>query len=160
MISTAYFGPESSPENNRIVGEFVSCLIWGEPGRMRDYCSMGVFENGRLVAGTLYHNWYPDNGVIELTSASLTRRWLTRPVIEAMFRLPFEVLGCQLVALRVSDRNDVMVHIARSFGFEEVHIPRLRGRDEGEFIFTLTDDAWRASPFRRKSHGQKFAVAA
>ena len=110
---------------------------------------MGVFEDGDLVAGTLYHNWHPENGVIELTSASTTRKWLTKRVVNAMFHLPFHTLDCQMCVLRVSERNKVMVHIARSFGFGEVFIPRLRGRDEGEFIFTFTDDQWRDSPYNR-----------
>lgn len=132
-----------------MVGDFVSSLIWGAPGEITDYCSMGVFDDGRLVAGTLYHNWQPQSGVIELTSASTTKRWLTRSVVRSMFDLPFGRLGCQMCALRVSERNEGMVSIARSFGFSEVHIPRLRGRDEGEFIFSYTDDQWDASPYNR-----------
>jgi RimJ/RimL family protein N-acetyltransferase len=149
LIETAYFGPQSSPLENRTVGDFVSSIIWGRPGEVTEYCSMGVFEDGNLVAGTLYHNWHPENGVIELTSASTTRKWLTKRVVNAMFRLPFHTLDCQMCVLRVSERNKVMVHIARSFGFSEVFIPRLRGRDEGELIFTFTDDQWRDSPYNR-----------
>lgn len=153
MIETHYFGPHSFPEENKVVGDFVSRLIWGKSGRLTDYCSMGVFDDGRLIAGTLYHNYYPENGVVELTSASTTKRWLTRRVIQAMFHLPFNMLGCQMVVLRVSERNTNMVHIARSFGFTEVYIPRLYGRDEGAYVFTLTDDQWATSPYNRR--GQK-----
>jgi RimJ/RimL family protein N-acetyltransferase len=147
MLSTAYFGPESSPAANSAVGDFVSELIWGIKGAVRDYCAMGVFEGQNLVAGTLYHNWQPEAGVIELTSASLDKRWLTRPVVRSMFRLPFDVLSCQMVVLRVSERNKRMIRIARSFGFSETLIPRLRGRDEAEYIFFYTDDQWRTSPY-------------
>lgn len=109
---------------------------------------MAVIEDGQIIAGTLYHNWHPDEGVIELTSFSLSKRWLTKRVINAMFNLPFACLGCQLVVLRVSERNTVMCHIARSFGFTEVYIPRLRGKEEGEFIFSYTDDQWLTSKYR------------
>lgn len=149
MLRTEYFGPRSSPLPNAEVGNFVTGLIWEGDGYITDYCSMGVFDGDELVAGTLYHNWHPDNGIIELSSASKTRRWLTKPVIRAMFHLPFEILGCQMCVLRVSERNKAMVRIAKSFGFSEVFIPRLRGRDEGEFIFTYTDDQWRLSPYNR-----------
>ena len=149
MLEPRYFGPRSAPAENKAVGDFVSRLIWGEAGQVAEYCSMGVFDGTKLVAGTLYHNWQEDAGVIELTSASTTKRWLTRRVIQAMFHLPFNMLGCQMVVLRVSERNSNMIHIARSFGFTEVYIPRLRGRDEGEYIFTLTDDQWRDSPYNR-----------
>lgn len=149
MIDAAYYGPRSTPVENELVGDFVSELIWGNAGHIRDYCSMGVFEDGALIGGTLYHNWHPESGVIELSSASTDPRWLTRKVIEAMFSLPFDVLGCQMCVLRVSERNERMVRIARKFGFSEYLIPRLRGRDENEFIYTLTDDQWAASPYNR-----------
>lgn len=106
---------------------------------------MAVFHDGRMVAGTLYHNWQPDSGVIELTSASTDRRWLSRHVVKTMFQTAFDMIGAQLVALRVSERNAGMVEIAQRFGFQGVLIPRLRGRDEAEWLFTLTDDDWRAS---------------
>ena len=133
---------------NPVANQAVGIFVCREANiTISDYCSMGVFDDGELIAGTLYHNYYPDYGVIELSSASISKRWLTKHVINAMFFLPFTRLGCQLVVLRVSERNRSMVAIARKFGFEEVYIPRLRGRDEGEFVFTLTDDVWRASKY-------------
>lgn len=148
-MTPMYFGPRSSPLQNRTVGRFVCELIWQKAEAIRDYCSMGVFSRDQLVAGTLYHNWQPETGVIELTSASLEKRWLTRPVINAMFELPFQRLGCQMVVLRVREDNDNMQGIARSFGFDEYFIPRLGGRDKGEHIFTFTDDQWASSKFRK-----------
>lgn len=146
-----YFGPQSSPLQNSTVGRFVCELIWQKAEAIRDYCTMGVFDNDKLVAGTVYHNFFPKNGVIELTSASLSKRWLTRNVVNAMFELPFKRLGCQMVVLRVLEDNDNMVCIARSFGFDEHFIPRLGGRDKGEYIFTLTDDQWSFSKFRKSA---------
>lgn len=142
MIETIYHSPSASPLPNKTVADFVSTIVFGAPEMFDKYCTMGVHEDGKLIAGTIYHNYQPNEGVIELTSASTSKRWLTRNVINAMFALPFERLGCQLVVLRVSERNTGMCKIARKFGFDEVYIPRLRGRDEGEFIFTLTDDTW------------------
>jgi RimJ/RimL family protein N-acetyltransferase len=147
MITTCYFHPSINPVENAKVGSFVSNLIWQGKQYIEGFVSMAVFDDAELIAGTLYHNHYPENGIIELTSASLSRRWLTRPVVKAMFSLPFDFLDVQMVVLRVSERNKSMLRIARSFGFSEVYIPRLRGRDEGEFIFTYTDDQWRASPY-------------
>lgn len=152
MIITEYYGPQTNPESNEIIGDFVSEVIWGEKGKIENYCSMAVIDDGKLIAGTLYHNWHPDAGVIELSSASLSKRWLTRPVIRAMFHLPFDRLRCQLVVLRVSERNKVMCDIARTFGFTEVYIPRLRSREEGEFIFSYTDDQWRASKYYKEDN--------
>jgi len=145
-----YFHPTLNEAENARVGEFVSRLIWKGEAAVDKFFSMAVFEGQNLVAGTLYHNWYPEHGVIELSSGSTTKRWLTRRVVQAMFDLPFKILGCQMVVLRVSEKNAEMVRIAKSFGFHGKLIPRLRGRDEAEWIFTYTDDQWRSSPYNRE----------
>lgn len=136
-------GPRSSPELNSAIGDFVSYEIWGEPGRVENFCSLGVFNSEKLIAGVLYHNHYPDAGVIEMTAAAVSKLWLTRPVLKAMFSLPFDRFGCQLCVLRISETNHNMLRIAQKFGFEAYRIPRLRGRGEDEIICTLTDDRWR-----------------
>lgn len=118
------------------------------------YCgAVGIAENGQLIGGTCFHNWYEKDGVVEMTSASITSKWLTRRMIRAIFNYAFELLECQLVVMRVSENNTVMVNIARRFGCSGYLIPRLRGRNEAEWIFTLTDDQWRSSPFRRTING-------
>jgi len=139
-----YYSKTINPAANNAVGIFVCREA---DITINDFCSMGVFEDGDLIAGTLYHNYYPDYGIIELSSASISKRWLTKSVINAMFFMPFTRLGCQMIVLRVSERNKIMIGIARKFGFEETFIPRLRGRDEGEFIFTLTEEAWKESKY-------------
>ena len=138
----AYYWPQTSAAENSAVGDFVSRIIWGEPARIRDFCSMGVFHGGRLVAGTLYHNWQPSEGVIELSSGSTTPRWLCKPVIKAMFHLPFAMLDARLCVLRVSEHNATMRAIARRFGFQETIIPRLRGDSEAECVYTLSASDW------------------
>lgn len=148
-------GPESSPDLNNLIGEFVSRLIWGQPDQIEKFCSLGVFSESQLVAGVLYHNWHPAAGVIEMSAASLTKKWLTRAVLKAMFALPFEKLGCQLCVLRVSEQNKPMVRIAKAYGFQDHLIPRLRGRNEAEHILTLADDTWRANGFHKEhANGQ------
>lgn len=144
MIHTMYYSKTFNPAANNAVGIFV-CREAGIA--INEFCSMGVFEDGYLIAGTLYHNYYPEYGIVELSSASISKRWLTKSVINAMFFLPFTRLGCQMIILRVSERNKVMIGIARKFGFDETFIPRLRGRDEGEFVFTLTIEAWKESKY-------------
>lgn len=100
-------------------------------------------EGLTMVAGTVYHNFYREAGVIELSSAADHPRWLTRKSLQFMFGYPFDQLGCQLVVLRMSERNERMRGIAQRFGFSETIIPRLRGRDEAEVVCCLTVEQWR-----------------
>jgi RimJ/RimL family protein N-acetyltransferase len=147
VIGVKYSDVKRNAEFNEAVGDFVSSIIYGEPGRFERYSTLAVHDNGRLIAGVLYHHFHPRDGVIEMSAGSTDKRWLTRFVLRAMFAVPFEVLGCQLVVLRVSERNTPMLRIAKAYGFNEFVIPRLRGRTEAEHILTLSDDDWRANRF-------------
>lgn len=109
--------------------------------------AFGVAENGALIGGTAFHNYYPKEGVVEMSSASVSSRWLTRKMIHTIFSYAFDLLGCQLVVMRVSIDNSRMMNIARRFGFNIYTIPRLRGRMEAEAVCTYTDDQWADSPF-------------
>lgn len=147
-------GSTLRPALNTLLGDFVSVHLWKEAGRFDRFSSFGVFHDGRLIAGLLWHNWQPEAGVIELSAAAIDRRWLTRQALRTMFDVPFRGWGCQLAVLRVSPRNAWMLHIARRFGFKEYRVPRLRGRTEDEIIFTFTDDQWASHPLSRNCHGQ------
>lgn len=116
--------------------------------------AFGVADSSGLVGGTVFHNHYPKEGVVEMTSASTDPRWLTRRMIRTIFNYAFEVLECQMVVMRISANNSRMLNIGRRFGFVEYTIPRLRGKNEDEVIMTFCDDQWLASPFRRRANGQ------
>lgn len=154
MIEVKFSGPDDDAEFNEAVGNFVSNIIYGQPGRIENYASMAVLDDGVVIAGVLYNNYYPKQGVIELHAGSLSRRWLTRRVLYSMFSRVFDHFRCQLCVLRVSERNVGMLKIGKAYGFNEYVIPRLRGRDEAEHILTLSDDDWRSNRFHRgKTNG-------
>lgn len=111
---------------------------------------MAVEEGGQIIGACLFHNWQPDEGVIELTSASVSPRWLSRPILRAMFGYAFDSLGCQAAVMRVDPENTRMCRIASAFGFKRHDIPRLRGRDKAEALFILGDDEWRAGRFYKE----------
>lgn len=143
-----------------VVSSFVEGVIGpGERG-FEKASGIGYVHDGRLVGGTIFHNFSPEAGIVELTTASTDPRWLTRQAIQAMFTIPFDQWGCQMVVLRVAETNTRMIEIAQRFGFDGHFIPRLWGRHEGGWVFTLTDDQWRTSRFNRTArHGNK-AIAA
>lgn len=114
-------------------------------------------RNGEILGATVFHNHYPHEGVVEMTSASVSPAWLSRAMIRAIFTYVFDVLRCQLVVMRVGQDNAPMIEIANRFGFKGHFIDRLRGRSNGEWIYTLNCEQWAESRFnlRRKevSHG-------
>lgn len=142
------------PELNAALGNWCAAQIGLPRPFEAPYTAMGVFDGGQIVACMLYNNYQPEAGVVEIHGAGLTPRWLTRPVLHEMFAYPFVQLGCQMVIMRVSERNSRLLRMLTAYGFEHVTIPRLRGRDEGERIFWLTDDAWKANGFHEVNNGQ------
>lgn len=117
---------------------------------MSDGTILAVENEGKIIGACLFHNWQPDEGVIELTSASVSAKWLNRRVLRSMFDYTFNVLNCQLAVMRVAPENTRMCRIASAFGFKRYDIPRLRGRDKAEALFILGDDEWRAGRFAKE----------
>lgn len=120
-------------------------------------CERGFGEAAALVVGSpvvavvLFHNYSPEAGVMEMSAAAESPRWMTRPVISAMHRYIFEDARCQMAVLRVSENNKRMLRIAERFGYTPYRIPRLRGRHEAEVVLTLSDDDWKVSRFNGKA---------
>lgn len=137
-------------DTGEVVTRFVSGLIPGGHRGFDKASAIGYVLNDELIGGTIFHNYDPEAGVVELTTASTNPRWLTRETMHAMFAIPFDQWGCQMIILRVAEDNGRMVRIADRYGFDGVLIPRLGGRDKGVWIFTLTDDAWRQNRFERR----------
>lgn len=151
MIETHYYGPITEPHNNKIVGDFVSLVMFGERDRLKNYCSMAVVKDEELIAGVIYNAYYPGHGVIEISACATSKLWLTRRVIHAMFSLPFDRLGCQMVILRTSEKNgSVRGLLENRFDLSPIYLPRMRGRDEGEYQYSITEECWRDSPYSKE----------
>ena len=145
----------AEPELHHALSRFVAHAIGGPDRDFGESVSMGVFHGHKLIAAVVFHNWEPRAGVIELSAASVSKLWLTRPVFRQMFGYCFDRAGCQLAVLRVAAGNLPMRRIAKAYGFDEYILPRLRGRDKDEAVLLLTDDKWRNNRFHaRVTNGQ------
>lgn len=143
------WGGVNAPKVNDAVVRFVGARVSGGERGFGPCTTMGVVNNEILIAGIVYHNYCPETGVIEITGAADTKRWLTRPVLVAMFKYPFEEAGCQMIVMRHPETNAPLRRMWVAAGASEYVIPRLRGKDRAEVITTLTDDIWRSSKMLR-----------
>lgn len=142
------YGNRAAPELNAAIGDFVSWEVWNQPGAFRDFGSLGIVddraESGpKLVGGVIFHNWDAKAGVIEISAAATTPRWLTPRVLRTMHEIPFVQFGCQMIVQRNSANNTRLHSQLRRLGYSEQRFPRLAGRNEDQIIWWLTDDAWR-----------------
>ena len=141
---------DEKPEIFQAIEKFISMRAWNKPREFGLGRALAIADKGTVIAGLIYHNYDPDTGVIEISAASDSKRWLTKPVLRAMFEFPFVGLGCQAVALRCdADAPNNLSRILPSYGFKRYDIPRLRGRDKIEAIYVLSDDDWKGNKFNR-----------
>ena len=133
------------------VKAFVERGLWD--GRRRfDHCTTIGFATAQegLVAGVVYHNYEPDNGVIELSAYSSRRDRADKHIVSLIFgQYPFLQLGCRLLVARHSEHNLRARRIWAALGANEHPIPELRGPGEAEIIATLRRDVFLNSKFMR-----------
>ena len=131
--------------------------IWPHGGK-RDLgkcVAMGIIKGDILIAVVVFQNWTPDAGVIEMSAAADDPAWLSKRVLRSIYGYIFDTCKCQMVIQRHSVNNDRMNSISRRVGYDEIRLPRMRGRDEDEFLFTLTEEKWRESMGKRLKYGQR-----
>ena len=134
------------------VERFISAKIWGKPKVIPgDTIIAAADKAGNALGAAIYQNYYPDTGVIEMSAASVSPRWLTRPFLREMFGYPFNQLGCQAVVLRCDVDNTRLDRILKAYGFTRHDVPRLRGRNRDEAIYVLAEEVWRANGFHKET---------
>ncbi len=131
---------------NEIVAGFAAMLLGYRTG-FGECQTIGFTDrDGRLVAAIIYHNYQPDNGVIEISAASTCRTWLTKSRLREIFDYPYRI-GCRMIVTRTGEHNHRVRRIWRSLRADEYVIPALRSPTEGEVIFTLPKETWEAGKF-------------
>lgn len=145
-----FYSRTHHPAVNQAVGDFVSDLIWGEPDRFSRFCTMAVADDNQLVGGVVFHGWMPESQTVEISCASLHRKWMTRDIITAAISMPFDVLGCQAIYAHHSEGNKQARHFWNALGASEHVIPNLRGRGKAEVVAVLTAEQWAQSRFNKQ----------
>lgn len=143
MIETAIFLERTNPAENAAVGAFVSSRIFGRPDGFQCFSSMGVFKDGQIIGGVIFHDWQPYRGTIEMSVAGDKSRWITRDVINDAMRFIFDDMKCQMVLGQAASTNQDALALDRRIFGNEVVIPRMMGRNIDGHVFSLTEEQWR-----------------
>ncbi len=143
---------ETVSDVDGVVARWVSRHIAGGHRGFNASTAIGIVDDGELVAGVVYHDYNPEAGIIEISAASTTKRWLTRPVLSTLFSYPFDGVGCQMVVMRTEkgnrqDNGRGMERLSKAYGFTQIEIPRLYGRNRHGIVHCLTEEAWRSNGF-------------
>lgn len=144
MIRTILATDSTDPDMNRAASEWAGRAIWDKPGAF-DLCStLSVIKDDDCIGVVVFHEWHEDRGTIEISAAGFVG-WQSRRVVNEVFGFCFDAMCCQAVIARTSDLNGNAIANLLRLGFEGYLIPRVRGFDEGEVVFTMTEEAWRKS---------------
>jgi hypothetical protein len=134
-------GGKDSHELNVALGDFASHLIFGVPGQFANFTTLGFLRNNEVVAGVVFHNWYPQYGTVEISAASTDKRWLNRTTIKVILSEAFHVKQCQTVFARM-EPDVPHARIFEAIGFVRTILPQMRGKGKDELLFTLTEADW------------------
>ena len=105
------------------VCDWASMQFIGRKDWFRDSGAIGVVNNGKLIAGVIYSNYCTDkenNPVsIEMSIASIDKRWATRHNLRAFFMHPFIDLKVKRVHTLCSAKNEGVVMFNKRLGFRQ-----------------------------------------
>jgi hypothetical protein len=145
------------------VSDFVAQLIprCRERGFGPAARAIGVMDDeGRLIAGLVYHNYDPASEIIEMSGAALPgKHWLTRNTLRQMYQYPFLQVGCQMIVQRNSADDERLLGMLASYDYTFIKVPRMLGRNEDGVLCCLTYEAWASNRFNKRFHHHLVPVA-
>jgi RimJ/RimL family protein N-acetyltransferase len=85
--------------------------------------ALGVVDDAlNIIGGVVYHEYRGND--IQISCASVSRRWLCRKFLHAMFFYPFITLGCDRVSSCVPSRNMHTRRFIEGLGFQTEGVMR------------------------------------
>lgn len=117
-----------------------------------------ISEDGWLLGGVVYHGYDPDFRSIELSFASASPKWLTRPIIGQLLGYPFDQLGVARVSGATPKRSADARRFLEKFGFKREGVIRRGFGSDDAIISGLLRREWEHS--RYNPHRAQPLVAA
>lgn len=94
---------------------------------------IGVERNGELVGAVMYDEYNGPNIWMHVAGTDGIR-WATKDFVRAVFRYPFEQLGCTRITGWVEASNEKARRLDENLGFEQEAILSGAARDGGDVI--------------------------
>lgn len=109
---------------NKEVREWVSQELFGNSNSYNDGDkAIGVVHDNKLIAGVVYNNYIPEIS-IEMSIASVDKRWGKRYNIKAFFKYPFIDLRVKRVTTLCSATEGVTMNFNKRLGFVQEGLHR------------------------------------
>jgi RimJ/RimL family protein N-acetyltransferase len=101
---------------DELVCAWVSMQLFGSPDRFKECKGIGVIRNNLPIAGVVYSGYSPGHS-IEMSVASIDKRWCNRHNLKAFFEYPFIQLGLERVWTQCSAKNEGVIMFNKRLGF-------------------------------------------
>jgi len=105
------------------VSDWVSKEIFGVSGQFEKSKAIGVIDGNKLIAGVVYSNMHtrPDGDpyMIEMSVASIDKRWATRHNLKAFFSYPFIQLRLERVQTHCKADDEGIFMFNHRLGFQQ-----------------------------------------
>lgn len=138
---------------DQVVQPMVQAMI-GLPRPFWNARALAFVQGDEIHGGLVFHGYEPERGIIEVSAASRSPKWITRTILGMATKFAYDTCQCHALVACTTPENRA-VDLWRALGATEVTVPHLMGRDKPEIVFVLTDAAWKSSKFRTRTNGQK-----
>jgi RimJ/RimL family protein N-acetyltransferase len=105
------------------VANWVSKEIFGIYGQFKNYRSIGIIDDNKLLAGIVYSNYHEKiDGTplsLEMSIASIDKRWCNRHNLKALFDFPFIELRLKRVQTLCSKNEGDIMNFNKRLGFTQ-----------------------------------------
>ena len=109
---------------DRDVSDWVSLSLYGVAGYFGENAkAIGILCDGKIICGIVYNNFITDiHGQplnIEMSIASVDKRWANRHTLREAFAYPFIQLGLERVQATTSTLNEGANKMLKRLGFQK-----------------------------------------
>lgn len=150
-LQYAWAGP-NNPGDHDAISKWVSLRSFGTTDNVwPGSTSLGVLQDGKPIAGFVFHDFKPSAGTIQYSGASTTPEWAKGATLHHMFSYMFEDLGCQMVLTGNSGANTGLHRVLHRLSHKLHVIERGWDRETALCLWTLTREDWQQNKLMLRS---------
>ncbi len=95
--------------------------------------ALGVYRDGRIIAGVVYQAQNPAN-IMASIAAIPQSGWASRRTLHALFFYPYVTLGCPRITTCIAQTNGLSLKLAISMGFQPEAILERAAHDGSNLV--------------------------
>lgn len=96
-----------------------------------------------MLAGVVYHDYYPQYRTVQVSLAAANPRWATKRIVGRLLSIPFELYGCRKIWASTPHTNARALRFNAGIGFvKEAVLSDFYGDGAHAIVTSLSRDLW------------------